>query len=1083
MRIPGMPVALVVGLAACGAEQSPPPDHQPAIVARAIENEPPVAAASPPGDELDDTPVEAPAQLPSLEVVGSPGALGLEALDVKVTVLGRLARTEVTQVFRNALPRVVEGSYRMTLPDAAVISRLAMDVDGVLTEGELAEKERARRIYDDIVRAQKDPALLEWQGGNRFTMQVFPIPASGTKTIVLAYEELLPVRGRRVQYAYGLPALADGRSSRIARFSFTLAATDAGTPALERDGAAYPARSDDHGVWYEDVDFVPRGSLRVSFPRPEPGSATVVTGGIGDGDDAGQAFLVDVVPELPPATRPPPRDLVLALDSSRGIGDRELARAAEVARRVAARRAGARVVMVIGDVDVSTCSAGTAACLDGLQAGGATDLEALLGAAAQAATGLEHPAIVLLSDGVATVGELDGDVLRERFLEQLDAERTAVFTVAVGHEPDVDFLAELANGGRGHPLRLTPAGSVDGAVESLVHLLSVPLLLDVTAEVIEGDAELVERAPVHLRPGEPLAVLGRGTGSPFTLALRGRWNDEDVETEVRVEPSTTSAERLVPHFWARAAIEALERRGAPRQEMVALSLRHGVMSKATSFLVLENEQAFRRFGVERSRHAELAADGKKNLEKGTGPLQALLGAKGDTKHDAPALPAELWASPSTNSDVTALQGLVVNGQGLGLRGVGGGGGATGTTTLGSGKMGTRGRGAGEAGYGSGAGGLGGRGKHDVAMTQGSPIILGSLDKELIRRVVQTHLAQIKYCYERELLRTPGLFGRVVMKWVINGEGVVTQAQTAETQLRNANVESCIATRIKTWRFPKPGGGGIVIVNYPFVSKQSDGERDVSAPPQRAPEPPPPPAPPPRRRTLVDVLAERRGNLLDVQLLLEEVRWRGSLGDDRGARRALSEVVELAPHDPDRRQLYADELLRRGQLTQACEELGHVTTLQPSRRELFRTMMGLRRRGGADASALKSCIVDGVSRLPVQRALSLVLTWEDSSADVDLHVIAPTGEHVFFQHREGKDGGLLYYDVTDGYGPEIYTLGQASKGRYRLGVVHYRGPEAGVRGTLTIIEDAGTPAERRRYLPFRLGAADPDDVRTLAEVRL
>jgi FHA domain len=158
--------------------------------------------------------------------------------------------------------------------------------------------------------------------------------------------------------------------------------------------------------------------------------------------------------------------------------------------------------------------------------------------------------------------------------------------------------------------------------------------------------------------------------------------------------------------------------------------------------------------------------------------------------------------------------------GLGLRGGGPGGGGTGINTLGTGKIGTRGRGSGEAGYGSGEGGLGNKSDRDVTMTTGTPVIMGSLDKEIIRRIVQEHASQIRYCYEKELTRTPGIFGKIVMKWVINGEGKVTQAQTAETQMRNANVEGCLATKIKTWVFPKPKGGGIVIVNYPFVFKQS-----------------------------------------------------------------------------------------------------------------------------------------------------------------------------------------------------------------------------------------------------------------------
>jgi hypothetical protein len=160
--------------------------------------------------------------------------------------------------------------------------------------------------------------------------------------------------------------------------------------------------------------------------------------------------------------------------------------------------------------------------------------------------------------------------------------------------------------------------------------------------------------------------------------------------------------------------------------------------------------------------------------------------------------------------------------GLGLRGGAPGGGGTGLNTLSGGKVGTRGRGSGDLSYGSGEGGLGGKVDRDVSMTQGTPVILGSLDKEIIRRIVQEHASQIRYCYEKELTRTPGIYGKVKMKWVINGEGKVTQSQTEETQMKNANVENCLATKIKTWVFPKPKGGGIVIVSYPFVFKQSGG---------------------------------------------------------------------------------------------------------------------------------------------------------------------------------------------------------------------------------------------------------------------
>lgn len=158
--------------------------------------------------------------------------------------------------------------------------------------------------------------------------------------------------------------------------------------------------------------------------------------------------------------------------------------------------------------------------------------------------------------------------------------------------------------------------------------------------------------------------------------------------------------------------------------------------------------------------------------------------------------------------------------GLGLRGSGPGGGGTGVATMGIGSVGTRGRGTGDASYGSGEGGLGGKGDRDVRINMGTPLVYGSLDKEIIRRVVREHQAQIRYCYERELTRTPGLMGKIVAKWVITGTGSVRQAQVVETQMKNKAVESCLTSRIQTWKFPKPKGGGIVIVTYPFVFKKS-----------------------------------------------------------------------------------------------------------------------------------------------------------------------------------------------------------------------------------------------------------------------
>jgi len=96
--------------------------------------------------------------------------------------------------------------------------------------------------------------------------------------------------------------------------------------------------------------------------------------------------------------------------------------------------------------------------------------------------------------------------------------------------------------------------------------------------------------------------------------------------------------------------------------------------------------------------------------------------------------------------------------------------------------------------------------------------MGSLSMEIIRRVIHSHRDQIKYCYSKELTRNPNLAGKVSIKFTISPKGYVQQASVSQTTLRNATVERCMAQKIRTWKFPEPKGGGIVIVNYPFIFK-------------------------------------------------------------------------------------------------------------------------------------------------------------------------------------------------------------------------------------------------------------------------
>ncbi len=138
-----------------------------------------------------------------------------------------------------------------------------------------------------------------------------------------------------------------------------------------------------------------------------------------------------------------------------------------------------------------------------------------------------------------------------------------------------------------------------------------------------------------------------------------------------------------------------------------------------------------------------------------------------------------------------------------------------------GGVGTSGKGGGSSAY-KGVGGLslGNVGNATVGVLEEETEVEGGLDRDVIARVIQSQLGQIRYCYERQLSASPELYGKVKVKFTIGAAGSVVAQAIGTTSLNNAMVEGCILRRIAGWQFPTPKGGTQVIVSYPFLFKST-----------------------------------------------------------------------------------------------------------------------------------------------------------------------------------------------------------------------------------------------------------------------
>ena len=91
-----------------------------------------------------------------------------------------------------------------------------------------------------------------------------------------------------------------------------------------------------------------------------------------------------------------------------------------------------------------------------------------------------------------------------------------------------------------------------------------------------------------------------------------------------------------------------------------------------------------------------------------------------------------------------------------------------------------------------------------------------MDKDVVDTIVRQRKDRIRLCYERQLNFKPSLSGKLTVQFVIGKEGKVLQATLSEDTMKDDAVRNCLLSEVKTWNFPKPSGGGVVTVDYPFV---------------------------------------------------------------------------------------------------------------------------------------------------------------------------------------------------------------------------------------------------------------------------
>ena len=541
--------------------------------------------------------------------------------DVHAELVGngasRVIRYEVDERFVNRGGRVGEADYMFPLPKGAAFQDLKLSIDGELVGGETMSATDARRIYEEIVRRQRDPALVEWMGYGLLRARIFPINPGEEKRVVVRFQMVAEREGDavRVDYFRGArnqPAgIIERAPSDPGRSSFEL--TYARTPEL---GTPYSPThtidvSDDGNVRHVDA----RGDasdLTLLLPLRLHNEAAISVLANAPGGEDGFALISLTPPASLGRDEPTPRDVTLVLDISGSMNGPKMEQARAAGRQLLhSLRPDDRFRLIDFSSDVHSfrdqfvnASADNIRegerYLNALEAQGSTNISGALREALGAERGREASErlsiVLFITDGEPTVGERDPG----RIADEANRERgnTRLFTFGVGADVNVSLLEQLALQGRGTAQFVRPDESVERAVGLVASRITDPVLTDVRVHT-DGDvrlANVLPQQPVDLFAGQDLMLLARYAGhGSARVTFEGRHHGATVRWASTVDfPERDRENPFVARLWATQRIGwlAAEKRknGGSSEiddEIRTLGERFSIPTEFTSYLVTE----------------------------------------------------------------------------------------------------------------------------------------------------------------------------------------------------------------------------------------------------------------------------------------------------------------------------------------------------------------------------------------------------------------------------------------------------------------------------------------------------------------
>ena len=564
-----------------------------------------------------------------VNVDGREQSLSVGEHHVLVEIRDQIARTTIEETFVNHTDRRLEGQFHFPLPQDASISGFGMWINGELIEADVVEKQRAREIYETILREKRDPGLLEWTGGNIFKARVFPIEAHSEKRVKITYTQVLPLRNNRFRYSYALRSemlqtnpLRELNIKCVVNSAVPLQSVESPTHACRTQTTSHSAEVEFSAQEYtpkkdfelvcevdhreNDVVVIPhqRGNsgyflMQLMPPGVDRNWSREV---VADGEPLELIFVCDTSGSMDNEMRSNQRQFVAAMLSSLSGHDRFQLVACDVGSNW-------KFDSFVKPTEENIAAADE--FLEGRVSLGWTDLDQALASALEKSTATTQ--IVYVGDGVVSTVDNDAGAFAnrlQRMIEDVAREGApAIHAVSVGSSFESTVLNAMASYGQGSSRQISGETTPQQAALELLQELTQPGLKDVEVEFrgVQVAAVYPERLP-NIAAGTQQVLVGRylpegGDAQQGEVIVTGTQDGKPVKFVARIEfAEAEQGNSFIPRLWARGHLGSLLLQGSNQQiqdEIIALSEEFHIITPYTSLLVLESDEDRERFGVKR----------------------------------------------------------------------------------------------------------------------------------------------------------------------------------------------------------------------------------------------------------------------------------------------------------------------------------------------------------------------------------------------------------------------------------------------------------------------------------------------------